>query len=347
MRTIFYITLLLLTTAQAGFCRYRQATDTVAARTTTADSTPKKPAVTAGLTTAPATTTPATPAAGNTRDSAALRTNTDSLSMVKSLEEQRKMGIALYKNKTASFVLPALASLVLVAGLGLFLLFTTPLCKDQSIDPKTNQLRPVRQRPYSYARIQLFWWTMLIFWCICSFYFYTGVLLALTPSVVILLSGGLAVSVFGNVMDNAQRVQNTVPVPVRHQDIRATDNLLADILSDEGGISIHRLQAVLANLIFGMAFISTFMRSLNVGYPLMDFESWQLTLLGASAAGYLGFKANENSRATITERQVEAVADLPATGARETLEAAPAKQPPATPAIYRLKASLQQKGIID
>lgn len=329
---------LLSATLLTGFGRYRDPADSAAAaRTATTDSVAPKP---------PA---PATAAATRGKDSAATRTNTDSLTIVKSLEQQRKMGVALYNRKLDSFIPAALASLVLVAGLGIFLLQTTSLCRDQSVDPKTNKLRPVNERPYSYARVQLFWWTMIIFWCLTAFYIYTGILLALTPTAVLLLGGGLAVSVFGNVMDNAQRAQNNIPVPVRHQDITAKSNLLTDILSDEGGISIHRLQAVLANIIFGLAFLSNFMRALDIAYPLTEFESWQMTLLGASAAGYLGFKANENSRATITERQVEAVADLPDPAAPQregiALQQTPSA-PPATPAIHQLKASLREQGLI-
>ncbi|MDR6338071.1 hypothetical protein HNQ91_001093 [Filimonas zeae] len=294
---------------------------------------------------------PSMPASNRTNDSVAASPNGDSLGIVKSVDTQRGMGAALYKNKAKHFLPSALISLLLVVGLGLYLLFNTALCRDQSVDPLTNQLRPAKERPYSYSRMQLFWWTMIIFWCICSFYFYTGVLLALTPTAVLLLGGGLAVSVFGNVIDNAQRAQNNTTVPIRHQDLCPAGNMLTDILSDEAGISIHRLQAVFANLIFGMAFLTHFIRALDVTYPLMDFENWQMTLLGVSAAGYLGFKANENSSATVTERQVEAVRNAQNTltqvqVANAINPQAAASAPASTPALQQLQAQLQAKGII-
>jgi len=273
----------------------------------------------------------------NKKDTTA-KPNLDSLSIVRDLEYQRKHPEYLYANKKEHFWPSSIISLFLVVGLGLYLLWATPLCRDQSYDPLTNQLRPIKERPYSYSRLQLFWWTIIIFWCFFSFYLYTGVLLAFTPTAVMLLGGGLAVSIFGRVMDSSQIADNNTPVPARHQDIEPSKDFLTDILSDEGGISIHRFQALLANLIFGIAFINMFLKALGTAYPLADFEQWQLTLLGVSAAGYLGLKANENPKSSKTDRQIEAVASVPAT-------AAVLPPPNTSPAAVQLKADLVAKGL--
>lgn len=348
MQKIAFLLALLLATSPLLFGQRGDSTMPAATTSTAAVDSggPAKPAINtpAGAAANAATALPR-------RDSLAASRNADSLGIVKSVDAQRSMGTALYNNRAKHFLPSALISLLLVVGLGMYLLFNTALCRDQSVDPMTNQLRPAKERPFSYSRMQLFWWTMIIFWCMCSFYFYTGVLLALTPTAVMLLGGGLAVSVFGNVIDNSQRAANNTSVPIRHQDLCPVGNLLTDILSDEAGISIHRLQALFANLIFGMAFLTYFVRALNVGYPLMDFENWQMTLLGASAAGYLGFKANENSRATVTERQIEAVRNAqnavqqaPQTNTINPQQSQTSVNTPA--ALQQLEATLRTKGVI-
>jgi hypothetical protein len=81
-------------------------------------------------------------------------------------------------------------------------------------------------------------------------------------------------------------------------------------MSDEGGVGIHRFQAVVLNLVFGFGYVTAFLHNTSPGvrtFPFLEFEQWQLTLLGISAAGYLGFKSNENSTSTKLERQIETV----------------------------------------
>ncbi len=121
-------------------------------------------------------------------------------------------------------------------------------------------------------------------------YIYTGYLVALPPSSVILLGGGLAVSMFGKMIDNTQLEKDKGAAPIRHQDLTDTQGLFVDLLSDEGGISIHRFQTVIFNLIFGIAYISSFLTNVSLQkLPFIEFESWQLAMLGISAGAYLGF----------------------------------------------------------
>jgi hypothetical protein len=245
------------------------------------------------------------------------RRKADSLSFMNSYESQKAKPGILYKPKTGvKMPNAAFLGFLIVLALALYLFFKTPLCRDLSYNPTTNILRPMDERPYSYSRVQLFWWTVIVLGCYVSFFIFkpfNEVILALNPTAIILLGGGLATSIFGRVMDNSQIARdndNSEPdVPVRHQDIEPTQGLFLDILSDEGGITIHRFQAVVFNLVFGLAYIKMFFYSTNhTAYPFPDFEMWQLTLLGISAAGYLGLKANENGTETLERRQVEAVA---------------------------------------
>jgi hypothetical protein len=155
---------------------------------------------------------------------------------------------------------------------------------------------------------------VIIILCYGSFFALYGNLIPLNPTCVMLLGGGLAIQIFGRTIDKSQietdRKKNAgTGMATRHQDICPSDNLLTDILSDENGISIHRLQSLAFNVIYGIGFISYFISSMNDGkYPLITFEGWQLTLLGISAAGYLGVKTNENADASQPARAAEAAA---------------------------------------
>ncbi|HYC28555.1 MAG TPA: hypothetical protein VEB42_07055 [Chitinophagaceae bacterium] len=300
----------------------------------------------------PAVKKPANTAAA---DSAKPQIDTAVAQSVTASEDAQKADLpGLYKNKFDHIGWSAVIAFLIVAGLGFWLLGTTALCKDLSYDPRTNQLRPVDERPYSYSKVQLFWWTIIILSCFLTFYFYTGKLLAFTQTVIILLGGGLAVAVFGKAMDNTQIKENDGGVPTRHQDTEGTQGFLTDILSDEGGISIHRFQAVIFNLVFGMAFLASFFKLATAKppqFPFIDFEMWQLTLLGVSSAAYLGFKSNENTPGTKLKRQIEAVTSnksAPAAKGAVILEGAPVNQPQAeTPAFRQLKAELVQRGIVN
>jgi len=242
--------------------------------------------------------------------------------------------------KRKRFAFPLIIGFVLVAGTGIWLLRQTALCKDISYIPQTSDWRPLAERPYSFARVQLFWWTVIILSCYVAFYVYTGYLVTLPPSSVYLLGGGLATAVFGKMIDNTQMEKNKGEAPIRHQDLGPSQGLFIDILSDEGGISIHRFQSIIFNLVFGVAYIKSFLVNVQAKqFPFIEFETWQLAMLGISTAAYLGFKTNENSDATKNQRKIDAVRNaqaavpppLPTPGAL----VAPA--PPVTNAFLRLQ----------
>jgi len=211
----------------------------------------------------------------------------------------------LYNQKKYGFLsLIAYALLAFFLFLSFYYLFTTALCRNESYADDCT-LKDIHKRPFSYARVQLFWWTVIIISCYIWFYAAYNVLLPLNSSVVILLGSGLAVFIFGKAIDNSQIEKNNKHVPTRHQDINDSKGFLTDILSDDNGVSIHRMQAVAFNIIFGLGFIGYFFSSIATKnmYPFIEFEPWQFSLLGVSAIGYLGVKANENSPGTIGNRK--------------------------------------------
>ena len=298
-----------------------------------------------------------TASATNSTQNAEKKENVDSTTLLKDLAYQQQHSDMLYKHKAKVKTISLIASLLLVVVLGFYLLFKTGLCRDLSYNPATNQLRELKERPFSFSKIQMFWWTLIILSCFTFFYFYTGFLLALNPTIILLLGGVLTVAMFGKMVDNTQMEENNKPVPIRHQDLEASKGLLIDILSDEGGISIHRFQSLIFNFVFGLGFITSFCSLVKLEmYPFIEFEPWQLTLLGISAAGYLGFKNYENSKATKTERQVEAVTKNAVPSRDGINKNETAEIPPDTPgepgkyesaAFKSLKQSLKSQGLIE
>lgn len=76
----------------------------------------------------------------------------------------------------------------------------------------------------------------------------------------------------------------------RFRDYKPGRNFLTDIISDNTGISVHRFQALIFNLIFGCIFINEF---LTTG-TFAQFGTTELTLMGISSATFVGLKFNEN-----------------------------------------------------
>jgi len=66
-------------------------------------------------------------------------------------------------------------------------------------------------------------------------------------------------------------------------------SFLKDILSDNQGISIHRLQSFVFNVIYGVVFI----KSVVFDYAMPEFGSVELLLLGISNGTYAFNKKSE------------------------------------------------------
>lgn len=69
---------------------------------------------------------------------------------------------------------------------------------------------------------------------------------------------------------------------------------LLDILSDERGVSVHRVQQVAFTLVAGYFFVRSVWKKLE----LPEWDSQQLLLLLISSATYLGLKTKEQPVAT-------------------------------------------------
>jgi hypothetical protein len=142
------------------------------------------------------------------------------------------------------------------------------------------------RRPYSLARTQFTLWLLLISSAYIFLWVSTGEMPILTASSLILLGISGGTSVVAKMIDNSQALN---PSPEGK-----TKGFMTDILSDESGVSIHRLQMFVFTLVIGLIFC----HDVLVIFEMPDFDSNLLMLMGISSGTYAGFKVTENNSAT-------------------------------------------------
>jgi len=145
------------------------------------------------------------------------------------------------------------------------------------------------RRPFSFARVQLLWWVLIIAFCFLHQYGLPLELPVPNETCLVLLGIGVGTTTVAQVLDGRQR-----QVGDRHG-IQVTQDMegqgfFNDILSDDNGVSVHRLQALVFNVIYGAAFFTHFVREQTFD----TYGTVQYAVLGLSSAGYLGLKALEN-----------------------------------------------------
>jgi SNF family Na+-dependent transporter len=162
------------------------------------------------------------------------------------------------------------------------------LIKDQSI------IQDVLEKSYSYSRSQLLWWTVIIMTCLSISFLIKGNIDGLLDAHTLVLLGiSVATTTTGTMIDKSDVNNNSGNNPARHQD-NPTRGFIADILSDENGISIHRFQAVIFNIVYGFIFIIFFIE--NSGQSFYSFDDFALGLIGLSSAGFITLKFQENRK---------------------------------------------------
>lgn len=160
-------------------------------------------------------------------------------------------------------------------------------------DKKYNMLRDASlsyPKPYSFSRVQLAWWTAIVLAAFISTSLAQRHIITLLPSTLYLLGMSSATMAAAKVIDKSDARNPDIQ---RHQDSKS-DNFILDILSDENGISIHRFQTVIFNLVFSIWFIKFVVHMKTIP----DISDNNLILLGLSSATYIGLKATENSANT-------------------------------------------------
>jgi hypothetical protein len=184
---------------------------------------------------------------------------------------------------------------VLFALGAIWLLVHPSALRDQSREP----------RPYSFSRVQLWWWTIVILPSWIVIWAMRNEFWPFNTTCLVLLGLSGTTTLAARIIDDRDR-QN--PRVVRHQDEPdAEQGFFEDILSDEQGVSIHRFQALVFNLAFSLGFLlETFKDLSKNAFP--TFDAATLSLLGLSSATYVAIKAKENAE---KPAEIRAAAPLP------------------------------------
>lgn len=172
---------------------------------------------------------------------------------------------------------------ILIIAVAIILCIYSELIKD--ISYQSN-------KPYSFSRTQTIWWTLIIACSFSAYYGMNGVMLNINSSSLILLGISLGTVTTAKIIDNTDVDKNIR----RHQDLKSR-GFFIDILSDENGVSVHRFQALVFNLIFGIIYIVEFINTNTYA----EFGKLELTLMGISAAFFVSTKAVENKKVPIAE----------------------------------------------
>lgn len=152
------------------------------------------------------------------------------------------------------------------------------------------------KRPYSWSRVQLAWWTVIILSSFITILITYNEAPTLTTSTVILLGISAATMAVARTIDVSDA---TSPATVAPTPAHEGSNLVLDILSDQNGVSIHRFQTVVFNFVFGCWFIVTVLEHLHnlpdggINAIMPDFADTNLVLLGVSSATYAALKTTE------------------------------------------------------
>lgn len=194
------------------------------------------------------------------------------------------------------------------------------------LDRRSGVLRDISQanpQPFSWSRVQLAWWTVIILSSLIAVIWHDmqtappANIPTLHYSTLVLLGISAATTTVARMIDVSDLTAGPANMPApRHQDQPAA-NLFFDVLSDQNGISMHRLQAVVFNLVFGIWFISIVLYNLGTGhnpcslytagsqlalacaqnpldYMMPVISDNNLILIGLSSATYAAMKTTEN-----------------------------------------------------
>ncbi len=189
-------------------------------------------------------------------------------------------------------------------------------------DKKCMMLRDISSantKPYSFSRVQLAWWTVIIFASFISILFF-GDIPTFHQSTLILLGISTVTTASARITDISDKASHGSNL-IQNQN---SENFFLDILSDGNGVSIHRFQTVIFNFTLGVWFICAVVHNLDqfashiisivpdINWIIPDLSTNNLVLLGLSSGTYAAMKATENKSAPplgIQNNQPEVVQD--------------------------------------
>jgi len=158
---------------------------------------------------------------------------------------------------------------------------------------------------YSLGRSQLAFWTVIVaasfVYLLLSQSAYPDINVPVLDTVnLTLISIAAGTTVVSKIIDSSQKDNPTEAIP---QQDYPSEGFFIDIISDEQGVSIHRLQNVLWTIIVGGIYIAYVS-----GHTTLPDDTVLTTnllgLMGISTAAYLGLKLNENKSSATTPETV-------------------------------------------
>jgi hypothetical protein len=160
--------------------------------------------------------------------------------------------------------------------------------KTELVRDNDPQLPDFRERPFSLAKSQLTFWTVVVLGCFLYVFFSTGHFSGLMNNTVLWLlgisSGTAALSAAaGGPAAPAATSPPPPAAPQKHQ------SYFADLLSDQQGMNVHRLQMLIWTAVFGGIFVYV---TVKTGvFPAFDDQAF--VLMGISSVTYVWFKRSE------------------------------------------------------
>jgi hypothetical protein len=165
--------------------------------------------------------------------------------------------------------------LIILMVLGTIAIFATLVKKTDLIRITDKKSR------YSLGLAQLLFWVFLIAIAFIYIWITTTEMYPITGSVLVLLTISLSTSGGARLVDKA-RDPNRIFEP-------SDGHFFKDIISDDTGYSVHRVQMVIWTVILGIIFI----HEVVVEQQMPQFDSNLLLLMGISSTGYVGLKSIE------------------------------------------------------
>ena len=208
-------------------------------------------------------------------------------------------------------ILPRVLVIAYFVGLALALALAVWLARHTALlRYRGDGIAEGERAPYSLARFQLAFWGLLVIAAYIFIWMITGELDTITGSVLALLGIGSGTALGAAMIDQgkdekkeaaesaaaaavtaapaetAATTPAAAPKPVKPV---TTRGFLKDVLSDESGISIHRLQLFVWTLVLGIIFCTVVYGNLE----MPQFSNTLLGLMGISSGTYLGLKVPE------------------------------------------------------
>lgn len=142
-------------------------------------------------------------------------------------------------------------------------------------------LPPGTEPMFSLSKSQLAWWTFLVIGSYLLIYCITGEMTNISTTTLELLGISAGTAGLGSLIGGPPSGATLPPAPSR--------GWWLDMLTDDQGVSIHRLQQVAFTLLLGYLFVRTVYKT--VAMP--EWDDNEVLLLGISSATYLGLKSQE------------------------------------------------------